>query len=472
MRYTLFNTFGKVVELLIMETLCFILIAVTEIIFAVLTIKKYNERKIWKKNRVFLRLVEILIVLCIILLPITHLKWRFALAVIFLVIRLFAALIALVTTRRHKHYTPDPIKTPAAIISGGIIFMIFFAVFLTPAFIFTNYNGLKTTGDFQVKETSAILVDEKRKDTFENDGSSCEVPVHFFYPDTENKSFPLVIFSHGAFGYYQSNYSTYTELASHGYIVISLDHPHHSFFTTDTKGNPVIVDRDFINTVMRISDEDVSKSETFEITQEWLKLRTADENFVLNTLQKAKNSKKLDSVWYTENEVAILDILSRTDMEKIGLMGHSLGGAAGVQVGRERKDIDAVIDLDGTMLGDIVDVKNGEYIYNKEPYPIPVLDFTKAQDIDDRKKFKEENGYVYVNQNVTDNAKTGKTVIFSGVEHMDFTDLPLISPTIASMFGKGNVDNEEFMMKVNGIILNWFDYYLKNQGTLNIQEKY
>ena len=81
MRYTLFNTFRKVVELLIMETLCFILIAVTEIVFAVLTIKKYNERKIWKKNRVFLRLVEILIVLCIILLPITHLKWRFALAV-------------------------------------------------------------------------------------------------------------------------------------------------------------------------------------------------------------------------------------------------------------------------------------------------------------------------------------------------------------------------------------------------------
>ncbi len=455
-----------------MGTLCFILIAVIEIFFAVLTIKKYNERKIWKKNRIFLRLVEIFIVLCIILLPITHLKWRFALAMIFLIIRLLVALISLVATRKHKHHTPNPIKTPVAIISGGIIFMIFFAIFLAPAFIFTNYNGLKTTGDFQVKETSAILVDEKRTDDFETDGSFREVPAHFFYPDTEKGNFPLVIFSHGAFGYYQSNFSTYTELASHGYIVVSLDHPHHSFFTTDTQGNTIIVDNNFINTAMKLSNEDISKEETFEITQEWIKLRTDDENFVLNTLQKAKSNKKLDNTWYTEDKDTILNVLSKTDMEKIGLMGHSLGGATGVQVGRERKDIDAVIDLDGTMLGDIVDVKNGEYVYNKEPYPIPVLDFTKAQDVDNRKAFKEENGYVYVNQNVTDNAKTGKTVIFSNVEHMDFTDLPLISPTIASMFGKGNVDNEEFMTTINGIVLNWFDYYLKNEGTLNIQENY
>ena len=36
-------------------------------------------------------------------------------------------------------------------------------------------------------------------------------------------SCPVVLFSHGAFGYYQSNISTYMELASNGYVVISLD---------------------------------------------------------------------------------------------------------------------------------------------------------------------------------------------------------------------------------------------------------
>ena len=55
---------------------------------------------------------------------------------------------------------------------------------------------------------------------------------------------------------------------------------------------------------------------------------------------------------------------------------------------------------------------------------------------------------------------------------MDFTDLPLISPFLASILGSGDIDHEEMMNKVNGIVLNWFDYYLKNEGTLDIQAKY
>lgn len=42
------------------------------------------------------------------------------------------------------------------------------------------------------------------------------------------------------------------------------------------------------------------------------------------------------------------------DEDKIGLMGHSMGGASSVQLGRERDDIDAVIDLEGTMAGEYV----------------------------------------------------------------------------------------------------------------------
>lgn len=66
----------------------------------------------------------------------------------------------------------------------------------------------------------------------------------------------------------------------------------------------------------------------------------------------------------------------------------------------------------------------------------------------------------------------GKTVVFSGVGHMDFTDLPLISPTIASMLGSGNIDHEKTLNTINGLVLDWFNYYLKNEGTLDIQAKY
>ena len=154
------------------------------------------------------------------------------------------------------------------------------------------------------------------------------------------------------------------------------------------------------------------------------------------------------------------------------MFGHSLGGATSVSLGRERKDVDAVIVLDGTMLGERTEVEDGKYVYYNEPYPVPILDFTKANDYNEREQYKSENGYPYVNEYVIDNANDGRTVIFSNAEHMDFTDLPLISPFLASILGSGDIDHEEMMNKVNGIVLNWFDYYLKNEGTLDIQANY
>ena len=296
-----------------------------------------------------------------------------------------------------------------------------------------------------MSEASVIFVDKNRVDEFENDGSYREVPAHFYYPENAEGEYPLVIFSHGAFGYYQSNFSTYAELASNGYIVVALDHPHHAFFTTDTDGKTVTVDTDFIEDVIKIN-EDTSDEEVYTISQSWLKLRVDDENFVLDTIKAAKENKSLDETWHTDDQTVILNVLGHTATDKTGLMGHSLGGATAVE--------------------------NGKNVYYSEPYPVPVLDFTKETDYNDREQYKSEKGYPYVNEYITDNAKVSKTVVFKDVEHMDFTDLPLISPFLASMLGSGDVDHEETLGTINSIVLNWFDYYLKNEGTLDIKAQY
>lgn len=122
---------------------------------------------------------------------------------------------------------------------------------MIPAFLFSGYDGLETTGEYDVKLAQAILVDDSRTENFEQDGSNREVPVYLYYPDTESGKFPLVLFSHGAFGYYQSNTSTYMELASHGYVVVSLDHPYHSFFTKDTDGKTILADKGFLEEVQK-----------------------------------------------------------------------------------------------------------------------------------------------------------------------------------------------------------------------------
>ena len=125
-----------------------------------------------------------------------------------------------------------------------------------------------------------------------------------------------------------------------------------------------------------------------------------------------------------------------TDVEKIGLMGHSLGGAASVTVGRQRDDVGAVIDLDGTMLGEQLGYKNGSYQYYEEAYPIPLL----VVDSEEHHQQADKLTSLYVNNVVVENAVNAKRTYFVGSGHMNFTDLPLFSPVLASLLGTGTID--------------------------------
>lgn len=370
------------------------------------------------------------------------------------------------------------------IILGSIVALVLVAVLIIPKILFTDYEGLPTTGQYGVKQASAILTDESRLESFENDGSHREVPVYFFYPDVEtttakaentDNTFPLVIFSHGAFGYYQSNASTYLELASHGYVVISLDHPYHSFFTKDTAGKTITVNPQFMQEVMYINESTTTEQEIIELSHEWLKLRTDDMNFVLDSIKEAKQQgiqKELPKEWFLAKDASskeeILNILAMTDMEHIGLMGHSMGGAASVTVGRTRTDVDAVIDLDGTMLGEQFGYQDGEYDFYDEAYPVPLLVVNNEPH-----HFEgEEVQMLYVNRFVLANAVDAKYTYFKGSGHMNFTDLPLFSPVLAGMLGVGEVDAEECVVKMNQLILNYFNCYLKNMGEVTVNESY
>ena len=369
------------------------------------------------------------------------------------------------------------------LIPVGIIALLAIGVIFVPKLLFTDYAGLPTTGSYGVKMVSAILVDKNRVESFEEDGSNREVPIYFYYPDiteeeqVDNKEnsgnkFPLVVFSHGAFGYYESNTSTYMELASHGYVVISLDHPYHSFFTKDTAGNTITVNPEFLQEAMGINGEDVTEEEVFNLSQEWLKLRVADMNLVLDSVKNASFSGSMpEELWYVTDEVAeqeVSVVLAMIDTDKIGLMGHSLGGATSVTVGRTRNDIDAVIDLDGTMLGEQLDYVDGEYIYYEEAYPVPL------HSVDNEEHHQDSYGTeaLYVNKLVLENAKDSKYTYFAGSGHMNFTDLPLLSPTLASFLGVGEIDAKECVVTMNEIILSYFNCYLKGEGTAEVKECY
>lgn len=367
-------------------------------------------------------------------------------------------------------------KKRSLIILCCIIGVIIFAVVMFRTFVIRDYKGRETTGEYDLAQTEAILIDESRLETFEQDGSKREVPVHFYFPanigDFPRNSMPLVIFSHGAFGYYQSNTSTYMELASHGYVVVSLDHPYHSFFTKDTSGKSVTVDPEFFKTALSVGGSDVPESEIYDITSEWMRLRTADMNFVIDELKKAGSDNSLSAAWFFDNKDKdiLMSVLKAADFDEIGLMGHSLGGAAAVTVGR-RADISAVIDIDGTMLGEETGVEDGVVQINEEPYETPLL----AIDNEEHHQSQVDaarNSYAYANNVVLKNAVCGYETYFKNAGHMNFTDLPLISPALANMLGTGSVDSGECIDTMNSIILRFYDCYLKDQGEFSVEESY
>lgn len=449
----------------------FLLLAALEIILAVRGRGKEKEKKVWLKNRLFVRLAEIAIVLIALLLPFGQ-KWRLVPLLGFLAVMGVIALLKWLGGRRKETIE---MKTGRAV-SNCVFSICFIGLLLIPAFIFTGYKGLPVSGPHSVAEASAILIDSSRTDPFEQDGSFREVPVHFYYPadPAEGETFPLVVFSHGAFGYYQSNTSTYAELVSSGYVVAALDHPHHAFFTEDTDGKTVIVDMGFFQTAMGANGDPNDNAENnLAVFREWMDLRTADMNFVVDTLKSAGISGSLDSAWFLpeSNADTILSVLNITDMTKIGLMGHSMGGATAVQLGRERGDISAVIDLDGTMLGEYTGVEHGMLTIREEAYPIPVLEFNNWETYNDRKEYLAQGGH-YPNDELIQGAAEGYSVTIRDTQHMDFTDLPLLSPILGKMLGSGERGCEETLTIVNGLVRDFFNHTLKGEGAFSVQEIY
>ena len=151
-------------------------------------------------------------------------------------------------------------------------------------------------------------------------------------------------------------------------------------------------------------------------------------------------------------------------------MGHSLGGATAVTVGR-REDVSAVIDLDGSMLGEETGVKDGMTELNEEPYETPLLSVISEIHHEDEVSLKE-SGYLYSNKYVLEHATDGYETYFKNTGHMNFTDLPLFSPVLASNLGTGSVDAGECIDQVNAIVLRFFDCYLKGEGEFVVQSCY
>jgi dienelactone hydrolase len=426
-----------------------------EVAFMAYCIKTKDNQN---KTRSWIRIVGFLIFIGFILTPI--IDWNFQWYLLGSLLFIFAIIggIRLAT----KKFGKKPYKR-WRVVSKGIVMLLIFIIVTIPAIVFPQYKDPEITGGYKVKTSSYTFTDTNRIETFTDTGENRKLTVEFWYPEEAEEKYPLIVFSHGAFGVKMSNSSTFMELASNGYIVCSIDHPYHAAGTVDTDGKLTIGSSEFMQEVIDANSDIYSEKEQFQLFDKWMNLRTDDIDFVIDNILKN-----------TENNSG--EVYGLIDTNKIGLMGHSLGGAASTQLGREREDIGAVINLDGSMLGEYSINENGNIVINEEPYPLPLLNFYSEYVINELIADPE---YVYPNKYITSISPKAFETYIKGSNHMSYTDLPLFSPLLANQLSgisggstKANVDEYYCIETMNKLVLEFFNCYVKGDSTFSAKEYY
>lgn len=134
--------------------------------------------------------------------------------------------------------------------------------------------------------------------------------------------FPVLVYSPGWGGLHQNMTSLLEDLASHGYVVVALNHP-------------------YVSGAVKLSDGTVVKPPPEELMTdatlgEHFRAVRSDIAFAIDQLESMKK----------ENQESFAEKL---DLGRIGLLGHSLGGGASVVSLAKDARVDAGVDIDGSI---------------------------------------------------------------------------------------------------------------------------
>lgn len=433
-----------------MGTIIFIIAVIIEVAFAAFCI--ITKSNLVKERSMF-RIGSFIFFVLLAILPIIDWGIRYyALASFLLLLAIIGAKFLIQKKGEKKPYNAFRVAFRAI----GMCVLIF--VVTLPAMLFPqNKAAVDVTGKYQVLTITDTYMDTSRVESYTDTEENRKLNVQFWYPDAVDGPYPLIVFSHGGLGVKSSNESLYNELASHGYIVCAIDHTYQCFYTTDEGGVTTYIDRDYMQELFGENPQlDIQQS--YAYYQKWMKIRTDDIDYVIDSIMKEVENNNLDRVY------------KLVDSEKIGVMGHSLGGSAALGIGRIRADVAAVIALEAPFMYDIEGIQGQEFIFTDQIYPVPVLNVysDSAWGI-----LGERPQYAANYRMLFDTNATTFNVHISGVGHLGLTDFALTSPILTRMLDgkKPTTDTVTCLKTINKICLEFFNSYLKGDGEFTLQSK-
>jgi len=152
------------------------------------------------------------------------------------------------------------------------------------------------------------------------------------------QTYPVVIMRAGASAKVCNYASLAEDLASHGYVVVGFDAPYRTYAVVFPDGR--VMRRTPENNPELCEDQPLAQRAgcVNKVLTAW----TADIAFVLDRLER----------WNTADSSG--KFAGRLDMTRVGVFGHSFGGATAAQFCHEDSRCKAGIDLDGAPFGSVV----------------------------------------------------------------------------------------------------------------------
>ncbi|MCR2803762.1 alpha/beta hydrolase family protein [Paenibacillus soyae] len=264
--------------------------------------------------------------------------------------------------------------------------------------------------------------------------------------------YPLILFNHGYSSSRLFHTSQAAELASHGFIVASIDHTYGTFGTILPDGTMK---------PFRLSDKQFENSESYRdyTGQVW----SDDISYVIDQFERLNDKQ-------TESRFG-----GRVDMGNVGVIGHSFGGAASYDALSDPR-ITAGINMDGTLFGfkdQTAAAKPFMFLYSEaaqEAFHLihRTFHFTDAQFEEigiTREQFEAEaDSNLQEMQHLRSllNNK-GEAFYIAGTGHLNYTDLPFISPLLKYMNlpgMTGKLNPERTAKIVNETIVSFFREHL------------
>jgi dienelactone hydrolase len=371
----------------------------------------------------------------------------------------------------HAHY----LVAVAAVLCGliAIILCILLPVFRLPA----------PTGPYKVGTQTRHLVDESRGDRFSNrPGGRRELMIQIWYPAKASSRgqfapyreksittfrsahfalvkshsileakftqdpfrFPLLLYTPSWSGIRTESTAQVEELASHGYVVVGIDHPYSSDRVAFPDGT--VVRRKFLG------DEDYSSQaavEAFvETASEQIKIRAEDARFVLDVLER------LD----VKDPQGVLT--GHLDLTRVGIFGSSLGGGTAAEACSLDRRFKAGVDMGGMIAPK--SAERGAFapfffmfegMYEEPPF-VAGVDLSSFSPAKRREIELSLTQFASMKQLLSKYG--GYWMTIRGIKHINFFDAPLFSP-----LRRGRVSPSRVVRIIRQYTVAFFDKSLK-----------